>query len=195
MDTAEALAQRIEAATAQDVVLGMFLESTLAYVQERHGAAAAQGLRHDVLGSRTLVGFLRYPVVDLLRMIDRVGRAQEGDAATFHDRVCALAEVGVQRFFASPVGRTMAMLAARSPHRLLQSAPSGYRAVCSFGVWRYTRTGERSAELACAGDLLGPAWQTCAVTHAMQVVCDVTPRVDVTLLDAAGTHYVLRVTW
>jgi uncharacterized protein (TIGR02265 family) len=195
VDTAEALAQRIAVASAQDVLLGMVFESSLAHVQERHGAALAEVLRHDVLGGRNLVGFLRYPVVDLLRMVERAGRAPPGGGAGFEGLVQGFGAASVQRFFVSPVGRTMVMLAAGNAQRLLQSAPSAYRAVCSFGQRRYTRTGERSAEFVFEGDLLGPAWHTGVVTEALQSTCDVTPRVSASVQDAAGLNFTLRVAW
>ena len=69
MDTLEALERRIAAATSQDVVLGLFLESSLAHVQARYGEPEADALRRDLFGGRSLVSFLRYPVGDLLRVL------------------------------------------------------------------------------------------------------------------------------
>jgi uncharacterized protein (TIGR02265 family) len=192
MDTLVALKRRIELATQKDVLLGMFLESSLDNVAKVQGAERADAVRREVTGKKSVVSFFRYPVADLLKIIELgIPPGQSDFAAAVQD----FGRAGVRYFFDSPVGKTMTMLASTNPHRLISSAASGYKAVSSFGERAYQNTGERSAQMVFKGDLLGPSWHHGVFVQALEAVCSVKPQIAVSDLDQAATDFILSVTW
>ena len=194
MDSRTLLAQRIDSATQKDVLLGIFFESSLDHVLRSRGQAALDAIRAEVFQKKNVVSFFRYPVADLLKMVDlsipKSARDEEYDSAGQE-----FGRAAVRHFFDSPVGKTMSMLAGRNPHRLISSAPSGYKAVTSFGERTYVKIGERAAEVSFAKELLGPAWQVGVFKQALESVCEVKADITVRLSKESSAEFVLAVTW
>lgn len=193
MDSSQALHLRIDASSQKDTVLGMFFESSLAHITKLHGAAAAEAARAEVFGKRSVVSFFRYPVADLLKLVDLSYR--RGKGGDYHAAAAEFGRFAVRHFLESPVGKTMTLLAGGSAHRLLSSAPSGYKAVASFGERTYEKLGDKSAKMGFQGDLLGPGWQSGVVEQALEMVGGVKARVTPEAQNPAASNFVLRMDW
>ncbi|MFY0526071.1 hypothetical protein ACN28I_23980 [Archangium gephyra] len=68
-DTREALAQRIELATPEEQISGIFCENTFLAIRELLGRQQADAVRSSTWPLRPWVSVQRYPVADLLRMV------------------------------------------------------------------------------------------------------------------------------
>ena len=183
---------RIEASSQKDVLLGIFFESTLDFMASTLGSERTDQIRAKVL--RKVVSFFRYPVGDLLKLligaIPETANDEEFDAA-----VTEYGRAAVRFFFTSPVGKTMSILAGSDAHRLMDSAPSGYKAVTTFGERVYLRRGEQHAEVTFTGELLGSAWQVGVFKEALLQVSDFEPAIEVRLGNDSGSDFVMSVRW
>jgi uncharacterized protein (TIGR02265 family) len=191
LDLVQALKKRIPLATQKDVIHGMFIENSLTLLGVLKGQPFADQLRQTLMGGKKLVSFFRYPVADLLKVME----AAVEDAP---DGAAILDEFGansVRIFFDSPVGKTMLLLASSSPHRLLASAPAGFKASASFGERSYQKETETSGVMETKGDLLGPSWQVGVFKQALGAACAVQAKVEVLTVDEDGLNYSVRVSW
>lgn len=192
MDSRASTLARIEASSQKDVLLGIFFESTLDHMVATLGAERADQIRAKVL--RKVVSFFRYPVGDLLKLL--IGTVPENATdEEFDATVTEFGRAAVRFFFASPVGKTMSILAGSSAHRLIASAPSGYKAVTTFGERVYLRRGEQHAEMTFTGELLGCAWQVGVVKEALLQVSGIEPAIEVRLDNASASDFVMSVRW
>lgn len=194
IDSVNALQDRLALATPKDVLLGMFLESSFTYISETEGRAVAHARRKQILGDQNVVGFFRYPVAALLRLL-QLTLSSANPTQDIHRRIEPFGRAAVRIFFDSPVGKTMRLLGGSDAHRMLGTAPAAYVAVSNFGGQQYTRTGERSGVLTFRGDLLGPAWQQGIVKQGLEAMCSVKPQIDVDVKDLMGADYTLTIRW
>ena len=192
MDSRRSLQARIAASSQKDVLLGIFFESTLDHMVATLGAERTDQIRAKIL--RKVVSFFRYPVGDLLRLLDGAIPETATDEE-FDATVTEYGRAAVRFFFASPVGKTMSILAGSNAHRLIASAPSGYKAVTTFGERVYLRRGETHAEVTFTGDLVGCAWQVGVVKEALIQVCGIEANIEVRLLDESAADFVMSVRW
>ncbi|MBL9037749.1 MAG: DUF2378 family protein [Archangium sp.] len=191
VDLVAALKQRLAMATQKDVIHGMFIENSITLVSQLRSPQFADEVRTKVIGGKKLVGFFRYPVVDLLKVMEIAVEGAE-------DPQKILEEFGansVRIFFDSPVGRTMLLLASSDPHKLLFSAPAGFKASASFGERVYKKEAENAGTMVTTGDLLGPSWTVGVFRYALGVACNVKANVEVSHLEGPGLNYVARVSW
>lgn len=191
MDYLAALKQRITLATQKDVIHGMFVENSLTLVSQLKSQQFADDLRTRILGGKKLVSFFRYPVADLLKVMEATVEGAPDPAALLEE----FGANSVRIFFDSPVGRTMLMLASSNPHKLLFSAPAGFRASSSFGERVYKKETDTSGVMETNGDLLGPSWTVGVFKYALGAACNIKVNVEVLNPDAAGLSYHARVTW
>lgn len=192
MDNRKQLQARISAASQRDVLLGIFFESTIDHMATILGVEKADAIRNKVV--KKVISFFRYPIADLLKLLDGTIPANATDAE-FDRGVRDFGRAAVTFFFASPVGKTMTILAGDSPHRLLSSAPSGFKAVTTFGERSYTRLSDTSAQLTFTNDLLGPAWECGVVTEAMSQLCKLEPKLEVKPANENLTDFTILVSW
>lgn len=192
MDTRKRLEARKSEATQRDVLLGIFFESSLDHMADILGIQQMEALRPRSL--RKVVSFFRYPVSDLLELLEQSVQGEMSDEA-FDEAIRKFGRAAVTFFFASPVGKTMAMLAGDSPQRLLSSAPSGFKAVTTFGERNYVKTGETSAVLNFKGDLMGPAWECGVIEQAIAQLSQKTPKLEVQVLNEAASDFSIAVSW
>jgi uncharacterized protein (TIGR02265 family) len=193
-DTPELFQRRIQACRADDVLAGLFLESTLTYMEQLAGEEAAQALRKEVLGSQPLVGFFRYPASSLLRLVGACAQRMPA-SESFHQRVALLGRNVMSQFFTTQVGKMLQHLSGGDVHRLLLGSGAGYKAVTSYTVPTYTRVGERAVRLHYVRDMTGPAWATGVLQEGLRIVCDVQLRVRTELLDDMGADYIAHLEW
>lgn len=193
MDSRKRLQARISGSSQKDVLLGIFFESTIDHMVTTLGVERADAIRSGIIPKK-VISFFRYPVADLLRLLDG-SIPQNATDAQFDQVVREYGGAAVTFFFASPVGKTMSILAGDSPHRLLSSAPSGFKAVTTFGERSYARLTDNSAELTFVNDLMGPAWECGVVTEAMNQLCQVQPKLEVKPQNESCTDFSIHVSW
>ncbi|HSP79753.1 MAG TPA: DUF2378 family protein [Myxococcaceae bacterium] len=193
LDTPAALSWRASQASQRDIVAGMFFNSTLGEIARKVGPAAASRASHLALGmaERDFEHFYRYPVADLLRLMDVGARMVGGDYAT---SLTDFGRAAMQAFLDSPMGRTLLMLGGREPHRLLLTLASGNHGPASFGSRIYERTEERAAVICYTSELLGPNWLTGAIEQAFRRVFSLHPVISVSPGTAVGT-FSLQIRW
>jgi uncharacterized protein (TIGR02265 family) len=195
MDTAEMMLLRMRAATEKDVLLGIFFDSSLAVLQRTLGEANTAAVRAEVFGTRNLVSFFRYPVSDLLRLVDVGAKRSKLGTRSHHELPLEFGRSAAGTFFESQSGKMMAFLAGDKPHRLLSTAPSAYKAVTTFGERSYEKVAENAARMHFRGDLLGPSWQQGVVEQALKSMAHVTPRARVEVKNPSGTDFTVHVEW
>jgi uncharacterized protein (TIGR02265 family) len=195
MDTSDALQLRIRAATEKDVLLGLFFDSSMENLQRQLGPTEAEAVRKEVFGSRNVVSFFRYPVADLLKLVDLGVKRNKTSSRGHHDSIVEFGRAAVNYFFDSQAGKMMSFLSGDEPHRLMASSPAAYKAVTSFGERSYERVGPRSGRLICHGELLGPAWMQGVVEQALLKAAKVNARVRVEVKNPSGTDFIAHVEW
>lgn len=191
-DSLEAMHLRQRAARPQDMLVGLFFESTLGHLGQVVGAEAARATRAKVMGPRPLVSFFRYPASYLLRLLE-LG-AQRG-RESFHQQVVGFGRAAARHFFTSSVGQALLALGHGEPHRLLIGSASGYKAVTTFMSYTYERAGEHAARLRYQGDLMGVGWTQGVIEQALWEACGQRARVHFEALDGMGLRHVAHVEW
>jgi uncharacterized protein (TIGR02265 family) len=186
---------RIRAATDKDVLLGIFFDSSLACLKRMLGEAEATSMRAELFGTRSLVSFFRYPVADILKLVDLTVKRSKPGSRSNHEVALEFGRSASGTFFDSQSGKMMSFLAGDKPHRLLSTSPSAYKAVTTFGERSYEKVGENSARMHFRADLLGPSWQQGVVEQALKSMAHVTPRVRMELKNATGTDFTAHVEW
>ncbi|MFE8603082.1 TIGR02265 family protein [Archangium violaceum] len=195
MDSSDALQLRIRAATEKDVLLGMFFDSSIENLQRQLGPTEAETVRRDVFGSRSIVSFFRYPVADLLKLVDLGVKRNKTSARSYDDSIAEFGRAAVNYFFDSQAGKMMSFLSGDEPHRLMASSPAAYKAVSAFGERAYERVGPRSGKLICQGEFLGPAWTQGVVEQALLKAAKVHARVRVEVKNPSGSDFIVHVEW
>lgn len=197
MDTPEAVRLRIQAASEKDQLVGVFVDSSLAHLRLELGEAQAEALRVEVFGSRSVVTFFRYPVADLLKLVDLGARRLLAKGVpSYHEALVGFGRMGVRHFFDSQAGKMLSFLAGDNPHRLMSTSPSGYRAVTTYGERTYEKVGERSARLHFRGDFTGPSWQQGIVQQALITGARVpAPRMRAEVKNASASDFIIHAEW
>jgi uncharacterized protein (TIGR02265 family) len=197
MDTPEAVRLRIQAASDKDQLVGVFVDSSLAYLRQELGAAVEQSIRTEVFGSRSVVTFFRYPVADLLKLVDLgAKRLLAKGVPSYHEALVAFGRMGVRHFFDSQAGKMLSFLAGDNAHRLLSTSPSGYKAVTTYGERVYEKVGERSARLHFRGDFTGPSWQQGVVEQALIMGARVpAPRLRAEVKNPSASDFTIHAEW
>ena len=195
MDTSDALQLRIRAATEKDVLLGLFFDSSMENLQRQLGPTEAEAVRREIFGSRNIVSFFRYPVADLLKLVDLGVKRNKTNPRGYHDSILEFGRAAVNYFFDSQAGKMMSFLSGDEPHRLMANSPSAYKAVTAFGERAYERVGPRSGRLSCQGELLGPAWTQGVVEQALLKAAKVSARVRMEVKNPSGSDFIAHVEW
>lgn len=195
MDTRETLHLRIRAATDKDQLLGIFFDSSLENLERMLGPMEAKAVRAEVLGTRSVVSFFRYPVADLLKMVDLGVQRGKPGAHGYDGAIAGFGRAAVDYFFDSQAGKMMSFLSGDEPHRLMASSPSAYKAVTTFGERTYERAGPRSGRLHCQNELLGAAWVQGVVEQALLKAAKVTARVRMEVKNTSASDFTAHVEW
>lgn len=192
-DTPEALEERLAGASQRQVVAGTFFLSTLQEIARLSSPDTADAARRLALGParRTFEPFYRYPVADLLRLMDAGAQLVGKDYSAVLE---AFGRAATRAFLDSPVGRTLLVLGGKDPHRLLFTLASGHHSPASFGSRTYERTGARSAVLRYTHELLGPSWIAGSIAQAFQSIFGTRPALNVVCSSTPG-HFDLLVSW
>lgn len=131
------LETRLSMATDDDCAKGMFFNGAISAITTLGGAAVAERCR-AASEIRKYVDFFNYPISSFLKLTftaaSLLHQDMGGYAAVFHK----LGAQAVSDFLATPVGKTLLLLAGKDPRRLLTILPSAFKTAVSYG--------ERSAE-------------------------------------------------
>jgi uncharacterized protein (TIGR02265 family) len=151
------LEKRLSMATREDTARGMFFNGVLEAVRTLGGeAAAARCLAAS--GEKKYVDFFNYPVAAFLKL---AYSAAEVMGPKFDGFEGALRRMGAQAttdFLSSTAGKTLLLLAADSPKRLVSNLHAGYRAAVSYGERGVTWTGDKSGIFTMKRDFMPPAY-------------------------------------
>jgi len=194
MDSKAMVDMRLRMATSNDKMLGMAFEGCLDHLSNTYGAAIVDPIRKKVVGDKVIRGFFWYPVSQLLdvvrQLLDHPGVTTSCDVLM---RRCG--ERGFLSLLESPVGKMLTVLGKGNLQELTATGPYAYTLVARFGKREYSKTGERSAEVTFTNDLFGPAFTIGVYAAASKAVSSVEPTITATVLDEAGTSFVIRLSW
>ncbi len=195
MDSQALLARRMAEATPQDTMMGLFVETSLEYMSRTLDTQIVEGLRREIIGEkRLLTDSFRCPVLHLLKVVSRVVTTQE-IAVECSSLMEQLGRAAVLRFMDSHIGKAMAMIGRGRPNSLLESAPTAYMPVASFGERTYARLNEKSGLTTFTRDLLGPSWGAGVYKQVLETMCQVKAKVTVELRNESGSDFAIKVEW
>ncbi|MGZ3461327.1 MAG: DUF2378 family protein [Archangium sp.] len=158
-DTKEALRQRIQLATEEDQISGMFCGSTFQAIRELLGPELAESVRATASPVRQWVHFARYPVAGLLRLVDAAADLAEsrGDLAYAQ----AVEEIGgsvTRAVQSTPLSKSYQLVAGNSVHDRLALSLGAARVIVTYGERKYERLGPTQARLVFRREMVGPSW-------------------------------------
>lgn len=194
MDSPELLRERLKRATPDDQLPGAMIKGVLGRLRDKRGDECADRVKAQ-LSSKRIFDWFRYPVADMLRVLDAGATELAAEGMGFTDALMFLASGPGDMFADTPVGKTLAMFAGTDPHRGLSVVASTYKATFTFGAASYTRLDERSARLTLTGELLGPAWSIGLIKRGVKNMHHVDLEFELKKLDTLGTEYELVGTW
>jgi uncharacterized protein (TIGR02265 family) len=195
-DTREALGQRIQQATPEDKISGMFCESAFLAMRELLGREQADSVRVSMWPTRPWVSFVHYPIVDLLRMIDTAADLIEKQGQLSYAQ--ALEELGgwVTRFIqGTPVSRAYRLAAGNDPHERMALALGAARLLVTYGERKYEREGPTHARLLFRRELMGPSWMLGSYLVVAQAIPDVQITVTLGPCREPGLNFQLHCSW
>lgn len=126
------LARRLELATPEDSVRGMFLRGMLESVRELGDEALVQRCL-EACGHENFVDFFSYPTALELRIISVALEPLAVRYGSFEEGLRMLGRHAVNVFLCSHAGRMLVMVAGGNPKMLVTSAPTCYRFGASYG--------------------------------------------------------------
>jgi uncharacterized protein (TIGR02265 family) len=195
-DTREALAQRIQLATPEEQISGMFCENTFLAIRELLGRPQADSIRASTWPLRPWVSLQRYPVADLLRMVGGAADLAEKQGLLSYSQ--ALEELGgwVTRITqGTPFSRAAHLAVGNEPHERLALSQSSARVLVSYGERKYEREGPSHARLLWKRELMGPSFLLGAYTVIAQGIPGVHITVTLGPCHAPGMNFQLHCAW
>ncbi len=126
--------QRIALATDADTCKGMFFTGLIQCVDRERGAVGLDALKRE-MGGKKYIDFFNYPIVEFLPLAWKTAALVSGvdTPAGLEHGIRTLGKQATRDFLASAVGRTLLMLAAEDPKRLMNSLATGYKTAVSYG--------------------------------------------------------------
>ncbi|MFY0563716.1 DUF2378 family protein [Archangium lansingense] len=195
-DTREAVAERIQQATPEEKISGMFCESAFLAMRELLGREQADEVRAATWPTRPWVSFVHYPVVDLLRMVSASAELLEKRGLMSYAQ--GLEELGgwVTRIIQStPVSRAYRLAAGNDPHERMALALGSARILVTYGERKYEREGPTDARLLFKRELMGPSWMLGSYIVVAQAIPDVQISVTLGPCREPGMNFQLHCSW
>ncbi len=160
VDTRESLRRRIQLATEEDQIYGMICDSAFRAIRELLGDELAESARVSSWPVPQWVSLFRYPVADMLRLVDAAAELSENRGILSYGGM--LERIGgfiARHLHELPLSKAYSLTAGNNPHdRLALSASSSSRLATTFGERSYERLGPTQARLLFQRELLGPSW-------------------------------------
>lgn len=196
MDTREALQHRLALAPPAAQTRGMFFESAVTELALLLGPEVAEEAR-SVASSREWLELYRYPVADLLRILDvGASTAEQRGLVTYPRLLERLGGAAARRYLVSPLGKAFrALYAKKDIHQALTGSPTTARLSSEYPERHYQRLGPTSALLLFRNELLGPMWIRGFYQEGYLELFDLELSVTVEDIQEYGQHFVLRFNW
>lgn len=195
-DTREALAQRIQLATPEEQISGIFCENVFLGMRELLGRPAADSVRAATWPLRPWVSLQRYPVADLLRMVDAAADLTEKQGLLSYTQ--ALEELGgwVTRITqGTPFSRAAHLAVGNDPHERLALSQSSARVLVTYGERKYEREGPTHSRLLWKRELMGPSFLLGAYAVIAQGIPGVQISVTLGPCLEPGMNFQLHCSW
>lgn len=189
-DITRDLERRLSLATREDTARGMFFNGVLDAVRTLGGEAAVARCL-EASGEKKFVDFFNYPVAAFLEL---AYAAAEVMGPRFGGFEGALRRMGVQAttdFLSSTAGKTLLLLAAGSPKRLVGNLHSGYRAAVSYGERGVSWTGDKSGLFTMKRDFMPPAYHEGTLQAVIEAVGGSQVKVQGRQVGLLDTEYTL----
>ncbi len=138
-------------------------------------------------GIGRLVDFLSYPVSSYLKLAWDAVDLLEPTTQSVEVAFRKLGYHSASDFLTSLVGKTLVIVAANDPRRLLNNAPTAYATSASFGTRTVNWLGPKHAELTFHGDFMVVPFHEGVIAAAITAVGAQNPKVTgraLSLLDA-----------
>jgi len=195
-DTREALKQRILLARAEDQTAGLFCESAFVGMCELLGRELAESVRASTWPMRQWVSFFRYPVADLLRMVDAaadLGSNQGG--LSYAQALQRIGERMTRYVQESPLSRAYRLAAGNNPHDRLALSIKSSQLVSTYGERKYERVSPTRVHLLFRYELLGPSWIMGSYMATARSISSVRMTVSLEEFQEPGLDFQLLCSW
>jgi len=194
MDSLDRLQLRLNSTTADDTMVGFLLTGALEHLREKLGAAPINAIEKQVIGDKEFFPFFKVPVSWFLETVRRAA-VLPGVAPDVNVLLRDVADGMVKRGLDSPLGKTIALLGSKSPHKLITSGTSAKGMVFTFGESTYTQTGEQSGSMHVVKQHLGPTIYPAFLATVIRAVCRVEPQITVQVKNETGSDFDMNVRW
>lgn len=168
-ELARDLEKRLSLATKEDTARGMFFNGVVGAVRTLGGEAAVERCL-TASGEKRFVDFFNYPVAAFLRLAYVAAQVMGPQFGGFDGALRRMGTQATTDFLGSMAGKTLLLLAAESPKRLVGNLPAGYRAAVSYGERGVSWTGEKSGVFFMKRDFMPPAYHEGTLQAAIEAV-------------------------
>ncbi len=189
-DIARDLEKRLSLATREDTARGMFFNGVLEAVRTLGGEeAVARCLAAS--GEKKFVDFFNYPVSAFLKLAYSAAEVMGPRYGGFEGALRRMGSQATPDFLSSTAGKTLLLLAAGSPKRLVSNLHAGYRAAVSYGDRGVTWTGDKSGIFTMKRDFMPPAYHEGTLQTVIETVGGLYVKVQGKQVGLLDTEYAL----
>ncbi len=166
-------ARRIALATPADTARGLFFNSVLSAVKGFGGEAAlsqCRSLLDNPRFERRFVDFSSYPITEFLQLAMAASQVLSDQLGSQERTQRRLGMQSTRDFFNSMAGKTLLLLSGKSPQRILNNIPSGYRSAVSYGERTVTFQGDNAAHISFKRDFMLPLFTEGVMLAVLEAV-------------------------
>ncbi|MCP3104099.1 DUF2378 family protein [Myxococcus sp. K15C18031901] len=163
------LDERLALATRDDTARGLFFNGALGAVRVLGGDAAVQRCL-VAAGEKKFVDFFNYPVTAFLKLAFTAAHVMGPQLGGFDGAVRRMGVQATADFLSSAAGKTLLLLAANNPKRMLGNLHSGYRAAVSYGERSVRWTGDTSGVFTMKRDFMTPPYHEGVLQAVVEAV-------------------------
>ncbi|PTL84676.1 TIGR02265 family protein [Vitiosangium sp. GDMCC 1.1324] len=165
----EELQFRLSFIEPSNAIRGVFIKGVLEVVQQIGGKAAVDHCMEE-LGETELLDFFNYPMATFIRMTYAAAHFLSDRYGGFQGAMWKMGHQALKNFEASPVGKSMLLMAHGNPKRLLDTLPATTQAMTAGGESSVMSTGSNSGVYSVKRDFTPPAY----TEGAMQALFEAT---------------------
>lgn len=137
------LRERLRFATDDDTCKGMFFNGVLVASEKLLGTSS-RGQVAAMLPEKKYIDFFNYPIATFLPAAFQASQLLLPMMGSFDAAIRKLGEQAIDDFLATAVGRTLVVVSAGEPKRLMRAAPVAYKTAVSYGSRETIVTGENT---------------------------------------------------
>ncbi len=184
------LEKRLSLATREDTARGMFFNGVLDAVRTLGGEEAVARCL-EASGEKKFVDFFNYPVSAFLKLAYSAAEVMGPRYGGFEGALRRMGSQATTDFLSSTAGKTLLLLAAGSPKRLVSNLHAGYRAAVSYGDRGVTWTGDKSGIFTMKRDFMPPAYHEGTLQAVIEAVGGMQVKVQGRQVGPLDTEYTL----